>query len=300
MRHGLRRAAIRRRNAQLRAVVAEAPGLADQLGAGEDRDGRALPDLGDEARDQIAAGPLVRKHRPQAPHPAAELGLALDEGDAEADVRQPDGRAQPGDAAADHQRAGSRLDADGLEGHRRPGLGDAGADEADGLAGRPHRVVAVGPGVLLADVDLGVLEGVQPGAPGDAAEGEQVQLGRARRDDQPIEALFLDLLDHVVLTTVGAREHRGLGVHHAGLVGDGVAHPGHVDVVGDVPAAMADVDADASLAHDATSIAAARGWPVFSRWAATWATAAPACVMESTMSLAPDAVPATKTPGMLV
>ena len=85
-----------------------------------------------------------------------------------------------------------------------------------------------------------------------------------------------------------------------------------IDVVGDVAAAVADIDADAPsaglalggghdgsgvdrdllLAHAGTSSICGRGF-VRSRCAATWATAAPAWRMESAMSLAPDAAPAT-------
>ena len=82
---------------------------------------------------------------------------------------------------------------------------------------------------------------------GDAAEGDLVQLRRAGRDDETVEPLLLDVVDHVVLRAVGAGEHRGLGDHDARLVLQRVAHRGDVDVVGDVAAAVADVDADAPL-----------------------------------------------------
>jgi hypothetical protein len=53
-----------------------------------------------------------------------------------------------------------------------------------------------------------------------------------------------------VLGAVRAREQPGLGHHHIRLVLECVAHCGHVDVVGDVPAAVADVHPDAPLLAD--------------------------------------------------
>ena len=105
-------------------------------------------------------------------------------------------------------------------------------------------VVGVGPGTLFADVDLDILEGVEPGPRGHVAEGHQVQFGRTGSHDHTVQALLLDVLDHVVLRGVGAGEHRGLGHGDAVLLFHLFAHRLDVDMVGDVAAAVADVDAD--------------------------------------------------------
>ena len=118
-----------------------------------------------------------------------------------------------------------------------------------GLGGRARVVVGVGPGALLADVHLGVLVGAETRPLGHLPEGEGVQLRRAGGHDDAVEVLLLDVFDDLLLGGVGAGEHGGLGHHHVrvGLqLGD---HLVDVDVVGDVAAAVADVDADASLAH---------------------------------------------------
>ena len=54
--------------------------------------------------DQLAAVPVVREHRAEAADPAAELELALDQEDPEADVGEADRGPEAGDPAADHQR----------------------------------------------------------------------------------------------------------------------------------------------------------------------------------------------------
>ena len=102
-----------------------------------------------------------RVHRAERADPATEDGFALDEEDPEADVGEPDGGAQPGHAAADHERPLGRLDDDRFErlGQQRPG--DPGLDQVDGLVGRALGVLGVDPGGLLADVDLGVLVRVE-------------------------------------------------------------------------------------------------------------------------------------------
>jgi len=74
------------------------------------------------------------------------------------------------------------------------------------------------------------------------------------------------------------------------LVLDGVPHLLALDVIGDVAPAVADVDADFSVAHRFT----------LSTWAAASAAAAPECRMVSGMSMAAADEPATYTPSMLV
>ena len=108
----------------------------------------------------------------------------------------------------------------------------------------------------------------------------------------PSSSLLLDVADDLLLGRVRAGEHGRARDVDPGLVLDGVDHPLDVDVVGDVAAAVADVDADPRSVMPLPFIC--------SRWAAAWAAAAPACRIDSGMSLAPEAEPATKTPGMLV
>ncbi len=238
--------------------------------------------------------PLLRVgvHLAEAADPAAELRLLLDEEHRQADLRQAERRAQPGDAAADHERARGRLHDDRVERRREPRAGDAGTHEPHGLARRAGLVVGVRPRALLPDVHLRVLVRVQARPLGDAAEGERVQLRRAGGDDEAVELLFLDVAHDLLLRRVRAGEHRAPGDDDTGLVLDGGDDAVDVDVVGDVSAAAADVDAEPPIAHAGTFVR--------SRCAAACAAAAPACRIDSGMSLAPEAAPATYTPAMLV
>ena len=60
--------------------------------------------------------------------------------------------------------------------------------------------------------------------------------------------LLLDVALHVLLAGVGAGEHHLAGDDHAGLALGGRDHLVDIHVVRDVAAAVADVDADPSLA----------------------------------------------------
>ena len=99
--------------------------------------------------------------------------------------------------------------------------------------------------------------------------------------------LLLDVALHLALAGIRAGEHHLARHDHAGLTLRGGDDLVHVDVIGDVAAAVADVDADAALGRGHAGTFAC------SRKAATWATVDPACRIESAMSLAPDAAPAT-------
>ena len=241
-------------DAHLGDVVAEAPRFRGELGVGEDEDRRPLADLRDQLVDHLTTVAIVRVHRTEACHPASELLLALDEEDAEAHVRKPDRGSEPRNAGADHHRLRRRLDRRRVERRGEAGLGNPCSDQADRLARRPGRVVAVGPRVLFANVHLGVGVWIQAGPLRDAAEGEEMQFGRARCHDQAVEVLVLDRLDDVLLGAVGAREQRRLGNHDVRLVFERLLDLRDVHDVGDVAAAVADVDADAPLAHATTSI----------------------------------------------
>ena len=73
-------------------VVAEAPGLADQLGVREHRDRGSPCDLGLEVGNLLTAAAVVREHRAECAGPATDLGLALDEVDVHPAVREADRR----------------------------------------------------------------------------------------------------------------------------------------------------------------------------------------------------------------
>ena len=74
-----------------------------------------------------------------------------------------------------------------------------------------------------------------------------VKLRRARGDHEAVELLLLDVALHVSLAGVGAGEHHLAGDDHAGFAFGGGDDLVDIDVVGDVAAAVADVDADPAL-----------------------------------------------------
>ena len=230
-------------------VVAEAAGLVHDLGVREDGDGRMSAHGFLEPGDQVGAVAAVRVHVAEAGDPAAELRLLLDEKDGEPDLRQAKGRAQAGDAGADDEALRRRLDDDRLERLGEARAVDAGPHQAHRLLGRAFVVVGVRPGALLADVHLGVLEGVHAGALGDVAEGERVKFGRARSDDQRVQPFLVGVLDDLLLGRIRAGEHRGPGDHHVGIVLHGLDDLLDIDVVADVAAALADIHADLAAAH---------------------------------------------------
>ena len=102
----------------------------------------------------------------------------------------------------------------------------------------------VDPRALLADVDLGVLVGVHAGPGCHAPERVGVELRRAGGHDEAVEAELLDVLGDLLLAGLGAGEHGRAG-DDDGLLAERLrGDPLDVDVVGDVAAAVADVDAD--------------------------------------------------------
>ena len=276
-------------------VVAEAAGLADHLGVREDGDVGPLPDLSAQALDQLAAVLAVRVHLAEAADPAAELRLPLDEERREADVGEADGRAQAGDAAADHERAGVVSTTIGSSGSVSRVPRDAGADEPDRLARRALVVVGVRPRALLADVHLRVLVRVQARRAWRRSRNVNVcSFGEQEATTRPSSCC--SSMSSTISCWVASEQVNiaRRATTHAGLVLDRVDHRVDVDVVGDVAAAVADVDADAVPSRSCGHL------PPLPRCAAACATAAPACRIDSGMSLAPEAAPATKTPGMLV
>ena len=149
----------------------------------------------------------------------------------------------PGDSRADDEHLLDRRHADRLERLRAERLLDPAAHEADRLAGGALLVVRMRPRALLPDVDLHVLEGIHAGALRDVAEGHEMELRRTGGDDHAVELLLLDVLHHLLLRGVGAGEERRLRDRDAELLLDRLADLVDVDVVGDVAAAVADIDA---------------------------------------------------------
>ena len=82
---------------------------------------------------------------PKVSDPAAHLGLPFDEVDVQADVGEPDGGSEAGDAGSHHHGGGGCLDDERHEVDGVAALSDAGANEADGLFRRARRVIAVRP-----------------------------------------------------------------------------------------------------------------------------------------------------------
>ncbi len=125
-------------------------------------------------------------------------------------------------------------------------------------------------------------------------------LGEQDGHHQAVELVLRDVVDHVLLRGVRAGEHGRPRHGHVAVGLDGLDDLRDVDVVGDVAAAVADVDPDPPRAGGgAVELRLVHaGTPTFSRrarsrCAATWAAVDPACRIESAMSLAPEAAPAT-------
>ena len=219
------------------------------LGLEQHLDVAVLDDARDALGQHVARRVEVGSGEVDAGDVAAQVVVALDEVDLAARVRQVERRGHARDAAADHERARAHVDRAALE---RLVLGDAqdgGAGERLGLLGRAGRVV-VHPAALLADV--GHLEevGVDAGLLQRLAEGRLVHPRAAGGDHDPVQPVLLDVLDDHLLAGVGA--HVLVGPRHgdAGQGGGGLHDGVAVDDLGDVGAAVADVDADlADLVH---------------------------------------------------
>ena len=75
-----------------------------------------------------------------------------------------------------------------------------------------------------------------------------MELGRARRHDQTVEVVLLDVVLHLLLGGIGAGEHRGFGHDDAGLAPGGGSDGLDIDVIGNIAAAVADIHADPAFA----------------------------------------------------
>ena len=148
-----------------------------------------------------------------------------------------------GDATTDHEDFGTDGDAIDFEGFVEADAMAGGLGEGFGLAGGV--LFAEGdPGVVLPDVHHVAVERVESGPFGGGAEGVLVEERGAGGDDDPVEAVFLDILADEILAGIGAHVAVIAGEDDAGefadVTGDGLA----VDHGGDVVAAVADVETD--------------------------------------------------------
>ena len=104
--------------------------------------------------------------------------------------------------------------------------------------------VRMRPARLFADVRGQEEVRVQAAADDGPAEGRLVELRGAGRDDDPVEPQVLDVVDDGLLALVGAHEHDVARDRDAVQAAASLRDPVDVDDVGDVAAAVADVDAD--------------------------------------------------------
>ena len=161
-----------------------------------------LQQVGDDLRAVL----VVRAHAPDLRRPAAGLAFALDDEDRQSHACERERGAHAGHAGSDNQNARLGFYPHRGQGCRQGGLGHAGAHDVDALQRGAELVTRVHPGALFAQIDVNVLVGIQPGAFRHGAEREHVKLRGTRGDDQAIQLLFLDLVDHLLLRSIRAGE----------------------------------------------------------------------------------------------
>ena len=189
------------------------------------------------------------KHPAPSRYAAADLRGSLDENDGDPQVGEGDGRAHPGDSRPDHQHLRNRLDPEVRQGSAELGPGDSRPDESNRLVRGPFPVVPVRPGTLLPEVHLAVHVRVQARPKSHGPEGIEVELGGAGGDHDAVELLLPDGLYHLPLGGVRAGEQEGPGHDDSRFPPRRFAYPLPVQVVGDVPAAVAEECADPFFRH---------------------------------------------------
>jgi len=122
------------------------------------------------------------------------------------------------------------------------GFGYGGGHQGDGLACRLFNCMH--PAHLLANVGVLIQEGVHVPTFDRAAEGQLVEAGSAGSHDHSVDFAAFDILLDEQLARVRTHEHVGAGCDDAGDFPDFLGDPRHVHVVGDVAAAVANVNAD--------------------------------------------------------
>ncbi len=186
--------------------IADVTCLRRQFGIGIENDVLVAPNLLEQVCDDLGAMLMVGAHPTDLRGPSARLALALDDKDRQSHSSERECGAHAGHAGADHQNAFLGFDPDGGEGVCQSRLGHSGAHKVDAFRRGAGFVALVHPGALLAEIAVNVLVGIQTGAFRHGAEGEHVKFRRTRGDDEAVQFLFPDLVDHLLLRRIRAGE----------------------------------------------------------------------------------------------
>ena len=214
-------------------------------------DTRVLGGPGHESRHHVSGGVEIGGREIHPGHVAAQVILPLHEVHTVPSIGQFEGGGHAHHASPDDQHVGVHL-------HRAPLQGFVVGHSPDGRKRecprlvRRHRGVVVHPTALLADVGHLDEVGVDPRRLQGFAEGRLVHPGAAGGHDHAIQTLRLDVLDDHLLPGVGAHVLVRLGYGHPRLLQRELGHGVAVDHLGDVGAAVADIDADLVFFHHDT------------------------------------------------
>ncbi len=196
-----------------------------------------------QERSHISAIACDRK----VPGQAAQFLFPLDQGDVIILIGQVEGSRHACHTSADHQCSVDKTLVLRVEWLQAARAGHGHARQFSRLLCSSIRPFGVYPRVLVADVGHLKQVGVQPGLPDGVPKDRLVRARRARRYDDPVQALLLDPFLNQLQRVGGAGVHRVFGMDHvrkcAGILGDIF----HVDDPGDIAAATADEHADAGL-----------------------------------------------------
>ncbi len=121
------------------------------------------------------------------------------------------------------------------------GLGGGCRNQAGGLIG--SRLPVMDPADLLADVGMIIDIGVHTGTNQGVAEGGFMETGCAGCHHDPVDGAVFQIFHDQPLAGIRTHEHVGPRHGHTGQFFHPVTHRFHIDVVGYIAAAVADVDA---------------------------------------------------------
>src|SRR3989338_1171679 len=185
-------------------------------------------------------------------HAAADGGLLLDHDHLDAGIGDIEGSLNTGDAPTDDHCAPCDIDRNRI--HRLVAVNPPHntARNLDRLLGSLG-LVAMNPAALLADISNFAGEIIDAGPLGIIAESLFMQVRRTAGDDDTVQLVVLDRLNHGFLTRFRTHVNVFLGKGNGVLTGHLLGHLRHIDGGGDVGAAMADKNAGALLRHDAAS-----------------------------------------------
>ena len=128
----------------------------------------------------------------------------------------------------------------GVQGFKHTGLGRGRGHQASGLVSGLGAVVH--PAHLLPQVGVLVHIGIDPGPDQGLAESGFMQTGGAGGHHHPVHQAAFEILDDHFLAGIGAHEHIGPGHHHPRHLAGLLANFFHVHFVGNITAAIANVD----------------------------------------------------------